>query len=116
MVAAHDDERFVGGHPLAGAEASGVEHARDDLFDGATWYLTPTSRTSGVLLERLHRALTGLGARPTAIDADTHDRVMAYVSHLPQLISSALMQTAGSAVGAGCPKLMIWVTMSAGRK
>ena len=41
IVAAHDDPRFVGGHPLAGAETSGVEHARADLFDGATWYLTP---------------------------------------------------------------------------
>ena len=49
--------RFVGGHPLAGAETAGVEHARADLFDGATWYLTPTDGTSGVLYERLHRLL-----------------------------------------------------------
>ena len=41
------DPRFVGGHPLAGAEAAGVEHAREDLFDGATWYLTPTATTAG---------------------------------------------------------------------
>ena len=47
-----------------GAEAAGVEHARADLFDGATWYLTPTATTQGMLLERLHRLLTGLGARP----------------------------------------------------
>src|SRR6059058_1699238 len=40
VVAAHSDPRFVGGHPLAGSESSGVEHARADLFDGATWYLT----------------------------------------------------------------------------
>ena len=99
VVAAHDDERFVGGHPLAGAEASGVEHARDDLFDGATWYLTPTSRTSGVLLERLHRALTGLGARPTAIDADTHDRVMAAVSHPPHVVANVLVAQASRALG-----------------
>ena len=45
-----DLARFVGGHPLAGAEASGVEHARAELFEGATWYLTPTERTSGMLL------------------------------------------------------------------
>ena len=64
VVAAHDDPRFVGGHPLAGAETAGVEHARADLFEGATWYLTPTPRTSGVLYERLHRLLHGLGARP----------------------------------------------------
>ena len=44
VEAAGADERFVGGHPLAGAEVSGVEHAREDLFDGATWYLTPSRR------------------------------------------------------------------------
>ena len=47
--------------------------AREDLFDGQTWYLTPTAATSGILLERLHRTLTGLGARPAVIDAETHD-------------------------------------------
>ena len=51
--------------PLAGAESAGVEHARADLFEGATWYLTPAAHTSGVLYERLHRLLHGLGARPT---------------------------------------------------
>src|SRR5581483_6926272 len=64
VVAAHDDPRFVGGHPLAGAETAGVQHARADLFEGATWYLTPTSTTSGVLYERMHRLLHGLGAQP----------------------------------------------------
>ena len=51
--------RFVGGHPLAGAEAAGVEHARADLFEGATWYLTPTERTSGIHYERLYRTVSG---------------------------------------------------------
>ncbi len=55
--------------PLAGAETAGVSHARADLFEGATWYLTPTASTSGLLYERLHRLLRGLGARPAAIDA-----------------------------------------------
>src|SRR5262249_57669975 len=68
VVAAHDDPRFVGGHPLSGAETAGVENARADLFDGATWYLTPTSGTSGILYERLHRTLAGLGAHPAAVD------------------------------------------------
>ena len=77
VVGAVDDPRFIGGHPLAGAETAGVEHARADLFDGATWYLTPTPRTEGVLYERLHRLLADLGARPAAIDAETHDRLMA---------------------------------------
>src|SRR5581483_659241 len=69
VVAAHDDPRFVGGHPLAGAENAGVQHARADLFEDATWYLTPTASTSGVLYERLHRVLAALGARPAAIEA-----------------------------------------------
>jgi len=86
------DERFVGGHPLAGAETAGVEHARADLFDGATWYLTPAKgSTAGVLYERLHRLLGRFGARPTAIDADTHDRLMACVSHLPHVLANLLV-------------------------
>ena len=90
VVTAIGDERFVGGHPLAGAEASGVEHARGDLFAQATWYLTPTAATSGILLERLHRLLAGLGARPVALDAADHDRVMAAVSHLPHVVANVL--------------------------
>ena len=69
VAAAGDDERFVGGHPLAGAEVAGVEHAREDLFDGATWYLTPQPTTSGVLFERVHKLLIpGIGAHPQVVD------------------------------------------------
>jgi prephenate dehydrogenase len=93
------DERFVGGHPLAGAETAGVEHARADLFDGAVWYLTPTSATAGVLYERLHRLLTVLGAHPTAIDAATHDRLLASVSHLPHVLANVLVAQAASTLG-----------------
>jgi prephenate dehydrogenase len=99
VATAVDDERFVGGHPLAGAEAAGVEHAREDLFDQAAWYLTPTPATSGILLERLHRILTGLGARPVAIDAETHDRVMAAVSHLPHVVANVLVGQAAAVLG-----------------
>jgi prephenate dehydrogenase len=94
VVAASRDPRFVGGHPLAGAETAGVAHARADLFDGATWYLTPHPDTSGVLYERLHRALAGLGAQPAAIDAAVHDRVMASVSHLPHVLANVLVAQA----------------------
>jgi prephenate dehydrogenase len=94
------DERFVGGHPLAGAETAGVEHARADLFDGATWYLTPArGSTAGVLYERLHRLLTGFGAQPAAIDAGTHDRLMASVSHLPHVLANLLVAQAASVLG-----------------
>ena len=86
--------RFVGGHPLAGAEASGVEHARADLFEGATWYLTPTTRTSGIHYERLYRLIASLGAQPAAIDAETHDRLLATVSHLPHALANVLVRQA----------------------
>ena len=65
------DERFIGGHPLAGAETAGVENAREDLFEGARWYLTPTERSSGLLYDRLQRAVCrprrpAAGDRPPA--------------------------------------------------
>jgi prephenate dehydrogenase len=85
------DERFIGGHPLAGAEAAGVEHARADLFEDATWYLTPTERSSGLLYERLYRLVSDIGARPAAITADLHDRLMATVSHLPHVLANVLV-------------------------
>jgi prephenate dehydrogenase len=90
-----EDERFIGGHPLAGAETAGVAHARADLFAGATWYLTPArGSTAGVLYERLHRLLASFGAQPAAIDADAHDRLMASVSHLPHVLANALVNQA----------------------
>jgi len=99
VIAAHADPRFVGGHPLAGAETAGVRHARADLFDGATWYLTPTEATSGVLFERLHRTIAAFGGRPAAIDAAVHDRLMASVSHLPHVLANVLVSQAAGAVG-----------------
>ncbi len=93
------DGRFVGGHPLAGAETAGVANARADLFDGATWYLTPNATTTGLLFERLHRFLAGLGARPVAIDAALHDRLMAGVSHLPHILANVLVAHATHALG-----------------
>ncbi len=94
IVAAVGDERFIGGHPLAGAAAAGVRHARAELFDGATWYLTPTPATRGTLYERLHRTLSALGARPAALDAETHDRLLATVSHLPHVLANVLVAQA----------------------
>lgn len=94
LVEGFDDERFVGGHPIAGAETAGVEHARADLFGGAVWYLTPAEASSGILYERLHRLVVALGARPAAIDAGAHDRLMAAVSHLPHVMANALVSQA----------------------
>jgi prephenate dehydrogenase len=91
-----DGERFVGGHPLAGAETAGVGNARADLFDGARWYLTPTERTGAAALGRLRDAIAGLGARPRTIDAGAHDRLMATVSHLPHLLADVLVGLAAA--------------------
>lgn len=95
VVAAVDDERFVGGHPLAGSEQGGAAGARADMFDGAPWFLTPTRTTSGIQLERLHRLLSGLGARPSVIEAEAHDQAMATVSHLPHVLANVLVALTG---------------------
>jgi prephenate dehydrogenase len=101
VIDAVDDERFIGGHPLAGAASAGVRHARAELFEGATWYLTPTPRARGTLNERLYRLLSGLGARPAAVDAATHDRILATVSHLPHVLANVLVAQAARALGEG---------------
>jgi prephenate dehydrogenase len=90
-------ERFIGGHPLAGAESAGVANARADLLEGARWYLTPTERSSGLHYDRLQRAIADLGARPQAIDAEAHDRLMATVSHVPHVIANVLVRQAAAA-------------------
>jgi len=101
VAAMGGEERFIGGHPLAGAETAGLGGARPELFDGARWYLTPTERSSGILYDRLQRVLSGLGARPEAIEADAHDRLMARISHLPHVFANALVEQVAGAPGSG---------------
>jgi prephenate dehydrogenase len=98
IAALGSEGRFIGGHPLAGAETSGVENARADLFQGARWYLTPTASTVGLLYDRLQRAIADLGARPQAIEAETHDRLMATISHLPHVVANVLVSQAATAL------------------
>ena len=91
---------------MAGAETAGVAYARADLFDGATWYLTPTASTSGLLYERLYRLLRGLGASPAAIEPTTHDAILATVSHLPHVLANVLVSQAArrlSCISSACP-------------
>jgi prephenate dehydrogenase len=90
---------FVGGHPLGGAARGGLEHARTDLFTGRPWLLTPTGEASGEAVEKLSAFVRGLGAEPRIVSVAAHDRLLAYLSHLPQLTASALMQVIGDAVG-----------------
>jgi prephenate dehydrogenase len=98
IAALGSEGRFIGGHPLAGAETSGVENARADLFEGARWYLTPTAKTVGLLYDRLQRAIADWGARPQAIEAETHDRLMATISHLPHVMANILVSQAATAL------------------
>ena len=88
---------FVGGHPLGGGERGGFAFARPDLFAGRPWIFTPDGGDSAEAVERLSRFVIGLEAKPSILSADEHDRVMAFVSHLPQLVASVLMDTVGSA-------------------
>jgi prephenate dehydrogenase len=82
-------ERFIGGHPLAGAEQGGVERARADLFAGACWCLMPSPQAQ--LAARLRELVESLGAVPVEIDAEAHDRLMARISHLPHVLANVLI-------------------------
>jgi prephenate dehydrogenase len=93
---------FIGGHPLAGSAHSGLEHAREDLFRGRPWILTSeegAGRELAGTAERLTSFVEALGAVPKRMNADVHDRLVATLSHLPQLTASALMYVVGEAVG-----------------
>jgi prephenate dehydrogenase len=86
-------ERFVGGHPMAGSEQSGVEAAMSGLFEGATWCLTPTKQTDPDALQAITDLVTRLGAVPYLVDPRTHDRLVAGISHLPMLAAAALVRS-----------------------
>jgi prephenate dehydrogenase len=83
--------RFVPGHPIAGREASGVEAAAPDLFKGARVVLTPTQDTQADAVETVRLAWEAVGGRVTVLEAAAHDRIFAAVSHLPHVLSFALV-------------------------
>ena len=86
--------RFVGGHPMAGSEQEGLDGARDDMFAGATWVLTPTSITDPSAFATVRAVVAELGADTIALAPDIHDALVAVVSHVPQLAASTLMNVA----------------------
>jgi prephenate dehydrogenase len=92
---------FIGGHPIGGAERGGFGFARPDLFRGRPWIFTPAPTVASDHVQRLSRLVEGLGARPHLLAADAHDRLMAVLSHLPQLAATALMAVVGSGATAG---------------
>jgi prephenate dehydrogenase len=96
IVAAVDHPRFVGGHPMAGSEQEGVDGADPELFEGATWVLTPTESTDPEAYARLRTIVSSLGADVLAIPPDRHDSLVAVVSHVPHLTAAALMTLAAA--------------------
>jgi prephenate dehydrogenase len=87
--------RFVGGHPMAGRETSGPSAASPSLFRGASWILT-TDGSSDADVDEMAAIVTSLGAVPVPMDAASHDAAVAAVSHVPQIVASALVNVVGS--------------------
>jgi len=85
---------FVGGHPMAGSERSGVTAASATLFDGAYYILTPTSSTDMDAYRKVHAFVTLLGARVVSVEAAAHDEAVAIVSHVPHVAAAALVELA----------------------
>lgn len=90
---------FVGGHPMAGAAVGGFAQARGDLFQGRPWLFTPEGDVPEAVMARLAAFAAGLGGKVSTVSAAEHDRLLAAVSHLPQLTVSALMAVVGEAAG-----------------
>jgi prephenate dehydrogenase len=86
---------FIGGHPLGGAARGGIEHARPDMFSGRPWLFTPREGHDTQALDRMKSFVVGLGAVPQILSPHDHDRLLAFISHLPQLTVSALMHVVG---------------------
>ncbi|MCK4778274.1 MAG: prephenate dehydrogenase [Actinomycetia bacterium] len=86
---------FIGGHPLAGSERTGIEAASPTLFKNTSYMLTPTKKTDSGAFKTLHKLLTSIGANIVAMEPERHDKVTAYISHLPHLLASSLVQMTG---------------------
>ncbi len=83
--------RFVGGHPMAGSEAQGVAGSRAELFQGASWVLTPTEATDPEAQALVHSVVRSMGADVVTLAPEDHDRLVATVSHVPHLTAVTLM-------------------------
>lgn len=82
---------FIGGHPMAGSEQTGVQHARGNLFEDAVWILTPTQTTPPEQTEKLKALVEDVGAKALVLDPQTHDELLAVTSHLPHITAAALV-------------------------
>ena len=91
LAAGRPDVHFVGSHPMAGSEKSGYAVARADLFQNATVVVTPSESSAPPAVKSVGELWTALGARVVMLDADTHDRAVAAISHLPHVVAWALV-------------------------
>ena len=85
------DVGFIGGHPMAGKETSGIDEADSELFRGCAYCLCPGARATSEAVGTLERVVRGIGARPVIVEASVHDRLVAGVSHLPMVLSAAFV-------------------------
>jgi prephenate dehydrogenase len=99
-------DRYIGGHPMGGSERSGPDHASASVLDGVVWVLSPASAVPEATVARLATWVEKVGARPVPMDPERHDRLVAMVSHLPQVASTALMGLA-AAEEAGEPEILL---------
>jgi prephenate dehydrogenase len=95
--------RYVGGHPMAGLEAAGYRAGRADLFRDRPWAVVPGRLAGAADIDRVEALVEACGARPIRIDADTHDRAVAGVSHLPLLLSAALVEAVAGPTAEDAP-------------
>lgn len=84
---------FVGGHPIAGSDRTGIDSATADLFAGARCILTPTEKTDKAALKKITALWESIGAIVSTLNTDEHDRIYAAVSHLPHIIAYAIVNT-----------------------
>ena len=97
--------RFVGGHPMAGSKTPGLDGARADLFSGRPWLIVPTERSDAAAIARIEAMVERMGARPFVMDAERHDAVMTWVSHLPYAAAAALARAVVSGGAQGLERL-----------
>ena len=100
-------QHFLGGHPMAGKENSGIEFADAKLFDGAVWFLTPPSDQNPAQrkIAAFSLLVKKMGAKIIALDPAEHDRLCAWISHVPQMISTALAAALVEEYGPKAPLL-----------
>ena len=96
VAAAAGSPRFVGGHPICGAETRGAENASAGVFEGATWFVTPVAQTDPDRHRLVHGFITDVGATPVAIAPDAHDRLVALTSDVPHVLANTVANQTGA--------------------